>query len=69
MDNDLLEMDQDTDTGPSPTDAEAAALLEDSPTHPDGSPLTDQDKSPTAAIKTALEAKMSEELGKFNKSR
>ena len=69
MDADLLEMDQGTNEGPLPTDAETAALLEDSPPRPVASPLTDQDSSPTVAIKTALEAKMNEELGEFDKSR
>jgi hypothetical protein len=69
MNTDLLEMDQSPTAGPSLTDAEAAALLEDSPPHPVGSPLTDQDESPTAAIKTALEAKMNEEMGEFDKTR
>ena len=69
MDSDLLEMDLSANVGPSLTDAEAAAMLEDSPPHPVGSPLTDQDESPTAAMKTALEAKMNEEMGEFDKSR
>ena len=65
MDTDLLEMDRDVDVGPLPSEAEAASLLEDSPPHPQGSPITDHEASPTVAIQSAIEAKINEELGLF----
>ena len=54
------------DSGPLPTDAETASLLADSPIQPAVSPLTDHETSPTMAIKSAIEAKISEEQGEFD---
>ncbi len=68
MESDPLELDQDEVLGPLPSDAEVVTLLRNSPAHPHFSPLTDHEESPTAAIKTALEAKISEELGEFGKT-
>ena len=68
MELDPLDVEQDANDGPLPSDAEVNKLLQDSPTQPQGSPLTDQESSPTAAIRTALEARVMEELGEFGRS-
>ena len=56
MERDPFELDLGANPGPLPSDAEMNSLLQDSPVPPKGSPLTDHEESPTAAIKTALEA-------------
>ncbi len=61
MEGDPFEMDQGVNLGSLPSDAEMNKLLQDSPIPPKGSPLTDHEDSPTAAIKTALEARVMEE--------
>jgi hypothetical protein len=68
MESDPLELDQDEVLGPLPSDAEVVTLLENSPAQLHFGLLTDHEESPTAAIKTALEAKISEELGEFDKT-
>jgi hypothetical protein len=66
MERDPFEIDQDSNPGPLPSDAEVNLMLMDSPIPPKGSPLTDHEESPTAAIKTALEARVMEEHGESN---
>ena len=64
MEKDPFELDLGAHPGPLPSDAEMNSLLQDSPVPPKGSPLTDHEASPTAAIKSALEARVMEEHGK-----
>jgi hypothetical protein len=63
MERDPLELDLGVNPGPLPSDAEMNSLLQDSQVPPKGSPLTYHEESPTAAIKTALAARIMEEHG------